>query len=82
MVFELCVERGGEIDVQVRKEFVGRQDGEVVWNRIGIQGLDDVDGQGFDWLGSLYRGLAKYDRSYAGTPIFVHVEHCYFSFSL
>ena len=43
----------GRFDVEVRKEFVGRQDGEVIWNRIEIQGLDDVDGQGFDWLGSL-----------------------------
>ena len=33
---------------------VGRQGwkGVCSWNRIEIQGLDDADGQGYDWLGS------------------------------
>ncbi len=30
----------------------------MLWNRIEIQGLSDVDEQGYDWLGSPNQGLA------------------------
>lgn len=51
-------EKGGLYNVQRQ---VGGSVVWNVWNRIEIQGLDDADGQGFDWSGCRYLGLAQSD---------------------
>lgn len=62
----------------------GGQVGESpLWNRIRIQGLDDVDVQGFDWPGSQYQGLATLiGHARCRNIIFIYVEqYCYSRFS-
>lgn len=45
-----------------------RSSGRAGWNRIEIQGLDDADGQGFDWFRIVHQVLANL-MDHAGTSL-------------